>query len=135
MCRLRAARTGGIESHQHRVMKGTIRSIDEAGNLFRAEDLRKPNYLPRIRCLGNAPVLLQYLDVEEPQRAQALNDRVRTELQLGKQHRLVLADVLRTKTVGAPTEVLAEVLYSVDLGANRGLGEVATPPLLNHDLT
>jgi hypothetical protein len=27
------------------------------------------------------------------------------------------------------------VLYSVDVGANRGLGEVATPQLLNHDLT
>jgi hypothetical protein len=110
-------------------------SINEAGNLCQAKNLRQPDYLPRIRCLGNAPVLLQYLDVEQPPCAKALNDLVRAELQFGKQHRLVLANVLRTKTVGAPTEVFAEVLYSLDVGANRGLGEVAAAQLLNHELT
>ena len=115
---LGAARSGGIESHQHRTMKRTVCGIDEAADLFRAKDLRQPDYLPRIWRLGNAPVLLQYLDVEEPQRAQALNDRVRAELQLGKQHRQVLADMLRAKPVGASTKVLAEMLYTMHVGAD-----------------
>jgi len=41
----------------------------------------------------------------------------------------------RAQPVGAAMKVLAEVLHAVDVGANRGLSEVAAPQLLNHDLT
>jgi hypothetical protein len=60
---------------------------------------------------------------------------VRTELQLGEQHRLVLADVLRTKPIGTPTKVPAEMLHTMDVGTDRSLGEVAATQLLNHELT
>ena len=66
-----AARTSGIECHQHRAMKAAVCRIDQAGYFFRTEDLRQVNNLPRIRCLRNAPALLQHLDVEEAQRSQA----------------------------------------------------------------
>jgi len=118
MCRLGAARSCGAKSHQHRTMKGTVRGIDETSDPFRAEDLRQPDHLPWIRRLGNAPVPLEYLDVEEPRGSKPTNDRVRAVLQLGKQHRLVLADMLRAKSVGASTEVLAEMLYAVHVGTD-----------------
>ena len=47
---------------------------------------------------------------------------------------LILADVLRTKLVGTAMKVLAEVLDSVNIRTDRGLGEVATLQLLNHEL-
>lgn len=36
------------------------------------------------------------------------------------------------EVIGTAMEVAAEVLDSVNVGANCGLGEVATPQLLNH---
>ena len=47
---------------------------------------------------------------------------------------LILADVLRTKLVGTAMKALAEVLDSVNIRTDRGLGEVATLQLLNHEL-
>ena len=71
-----------------------------------------------VAWIGNAPVLLQHLDVEEAQCPKALDHGVRTELQLAEQHRLVLPDVLGTK-IGTAMEVLAEVFDSVDVRTNR----------------
>src|SRR4051794_6880231 len=77
MSRLGAACSGGIKGHQHGAMKHAVGRVDEPGHLLRAQNLRRPDHLPRVRRLGHAPVLLKYLDVEEPQRAKALDDRVR----------------------------------------------------------
>jgi hypothetical protein len=57
------------------------------------------------------------------------------ELQLREQDRLVLADVFGPELIGTAMEVPAEMLDSVNVGADRGLGEVATLQLLNHELT
>ena len=65
-----------VESHQHRAVKGAVGRIDKAPDLFRTEDLRQPDDLPRIWGLGNTPVLLQHLDIEEAKSSKTLNDRV-----------------------------------------------------------
>jgi len=115
-------------------VKGAVGRVDKAGDLFRTEDLGQSDDLPRIRCLGNAPVLLQYLDIEEAKSRQTLKNGVRFELQLAEQHRLVLPDMLRTKPIRTTMEVLAEVLDSMDVGTDRARGEVALQ-LFNHQLT
>jgi hypothetical protein len=43
--------------------------------------------------------------------------------------------MLRAKPVGASMKILAEMLHAVNVGADRGLSEVATLQLLNHELT
>jgi len=66
------------------------------------------------------------VNVEEAQRRQPQDDRVRAELELGEQSRLILAYVLRTKLIGPAPEILAEVLNTVQVCADGGIGEVAT---------
>ena len=92
-------------------------------------------HLLRIGRLGDAPATLQHMNVEEPKRCQPQDDRVRTELELGKQSCLILAYVLRTKLIGRAPEISAEVLHTVQVGADGGSGEVAAMQLLNHELT
>jgi hypothetical protein len=58
-----------------------------------------------------------------------------TEPELGEQSRLILAYVLRTKLIGPAPEILAEVLNTVQVCADGGIGEVATMQLLKHELT
>src|SRR6478672_3833899 len=135
MRRFRPPCTCAIEGHQHRAVKGAVGSIDQAGDLFRTEDVWQSNDPSRIWRLGHAPVLLQYLDIEEPESSQTLNDGVRVELQLAEQHRLILADMLRTELIRTSMKVSAEVLDSMDIGTDRVGREVATLQLLNHELT
>lgn len=91
MRRLRAARTGGIKSHQHGAMKRAVGRVDDSSHFLRTENLRQLDHLPRIRRLGNAPAPLEDFNVEETQSGEPTNDRVGTVLQLAEQHRLVLA--------------------------------------------
>ena len=112
------AGSGGIERHQHGALKGRSGGINETRHFIPAKNLRQVNKLPRVRRLGNAPVPLEYLDIEEPQRTQPRGYGVRTLLQLAEQHRLVLANVLRAQLIGTAMEVPAEVFDAVDVGAN-----------------
>ena len=116
-------------------MKGCIRSLNQPRNFFLTEYPGKVTHLLRIGRLGDAPVALQHVNVEEPQRRQPQDDGVRAELQLGEQHRLILANVFRAKLIGRTTKVPAEVLNTVQVGADGGSGEVAAMQLLNHELT
>ena len=43
--------------------------------------------------------------------------------------------MLGTKLVGTTMEIPAEMLYTMDIGTNGGLSEVAAPQLLDHELT
>ena len=61
-----------IERHQQDAVKGELRRVDQTGDLFLAEYLRKVKNLLRIGRLGHAPASLQDLDVKEAQRGQAL---------------------------------------------------------------
>jgi len=116
-------------------MKGCVRGIDQPRNLFLTEYPWKVTQLLRIGGLGDAPVALQHVDIEKTQRRQPQDDGVRAELQLGEQHRLILANVFRAKLIGRAAKVTAEVLNTVQVCADGGSGEVAAMQLLKHELT
>src|ERR1017187_9234393 len=104
--RFRAACAGGIKRHQEDAMKGGIRGVDQSRNFFLAEYLGKVMHLLRIGRLGDAPAALQHVNLEETKSGQPQDYSVRAELQLGEEHRLVLANVFRAKLIGRTTEVL-----------------------------
>jgi hypothetical protein len=116
-------------------MKGGIRGIYQSRDFFLAEYTWKVTHLLRIGRLGDAPPALQNVNIEEPQRRQPQNHSVRAELQLGEEHRLILANVLWAKLIGRPAEVPAEVLNTVQVRANGCIGKVASTQLLKHELT
>jgi hypothetical protein len=75
------------------------------------------------------------VNVEEAERCQPQDDRVWAELELGEQGCLILAYVLRAKLIGPAPEISAEVLNTVQVCADGGIGEVAAMQLLKHELT
>src|ERR1017187_5726882 len=95
-----AACAGGIKRHQKDAMKGGIRGVDQARNLLLAEYLWKVTHLLRIGRLGAAPAAFQHVNVEETQRGKPQDYSVRAELQLGEEHRLILANLFRAKLIG-----------------------------------
>src|ERR1700677_802499 len=103
--RFRAACSGGIHRHQQDAMKRRIGSLNESRHFFLAEHPWKVMHLLRIRRLGDAPAALQHVNIEEAQRRQPQDDGVGTVLQLGEEHRLILANVLRTELIGWATTV------------------------------
>src|SRR5260370_40304995 len=129
-----AACPGGIEGHQQDAMKLRVCRVDQTCDFFLTEYPWEVAPLLRIRRLCDAPVALQDVDIEEPQRRQPHNYSVRTVLQLGEQHRLVLANVLRTKLLRWTPEVLAEMRHAEPFSRERCLVEVAAVQLLEHEL-
>src|ERR1700687_3973783 len=67
MSHLGATGGSGIQRHQQDAVKRHLCRIDQTCDLLWADYLREGPHLPRIRCLGNAPALLQDLDIEETQ--------------------------------------------------------------------
>src|SRR5271163_455948 len=130
-----AARAGGIHGHQQDAMEGCIRGLNQSRDFFLTQNSWQVADLLRIRRLGDAPVTLQNVDVEEAQRRQAQDDGVRAELELGEQSRLILANVLWAELIGRAPKVLAEVRDTVQVRADGGGGEVAAMQLLKHELT
>src|ERR1039457_2651476 len=104
-------------------------------DLLLAEYLGKMTNLLRVGRLGDAPAALQHVNVEETQRRQTQDYGVRTVLQLGEEHRLILANVFRAKLIGRATKVPAEVCNTVQVAADGCFGEVAALQLLKHELT
>ena len=66
---LRVPNTGGIEGHEDSSMKWCASRIDELGHFFLTENGGQAVALLRIGGVGNAPWLLEGLDVEKPQGA------------------------------------------------------------------
>src|SRR5450631_4124658 len=130
-----AACAGGIHRHQQDAMKGGVRRLNQLRDFFLTEHPWKVTHLLRIGRLGDAPVALQHVDIEEPKRRQPHDYGVRTVLQLGEEHRLVLANVLWAKLIGRAPEIPAEVRNAVQVGADGCGGEVAALQLLKHELT
>ena len=116
-------------------MKGGICGIDQSRDLLLAEYLGKVTHLLRIGRLSDAPVALQHVNIEEPQRREPQGYGVRTVLQLGKEHRLILANLLWAKLIGRTTEVSAEMRNTMKVSADGCGGEVAALQLLKHELT
>src|ERR1019366_1676119 len=131
-----AACAGGIERHQKDAMKGGVRGVDQARDLLLlAEYLGKMTNLLRVGRLGDAPAALQHVNVEETQSRQTQDYGVRTVLQLGEEHRLILANVFRAKLIGRAAKGPAEVCNTVQVAADGCFGEVAALQLLKHELT
>src|SRR6267378_1568161 len=69
---LGVAHSDGVERHQQNAMVGSKSRIDELRDFFLAQDRRKVKWSFRIGSLGDAPALLESLDVEKPQRREAV---------------------------------------------------------------
>src|SRR5689334_3702337 len=123
---LSAAHARGIEGHQNGAVEGDRRSVDQAGNLFRAPDNRKVNSLFRIGHIVSVPGALQDLAVEESERADSLIDGVIRELSVAKQMSGVLADLIRSELIGRTVEITREILNDTQVGARGTFGVVAT---------
>src|SRR5271156_4996757 len=115
-------------------MKGRVRGLYQSRDFFLAEHPWKATQLLRIGRLSDAPATLQHVDIEEAQRRQPQDDGVRAVLQLGEQHRLILANVFRAKLIRRPPEVPAEVGNAVKVRADSGIGEGAAAELLKRGL-
>src|ERR1700675_4044699 len=90
-------------------MVGSERSIDESRDFFLAQDRRKVKWSFRIGSLGNAPVLFESLDVEKPQRREAVIHGTRRQLLLLKQLSLVLPNVPQAQTVRRTVESSSKI--------------------------
>jgi hypothetical protein len=66
-------------------MKGCIPGFNQSRNFFPAKHPGKVAQLLRIGRHGDAPATLQHVNMEEAQRRQPQDDRVRAELELGEQ--------------------------------------------------
>jgi hypothetical protein len=75
------------------------------------------------------------VNIEEPQSRQSQGDGVRAEPELGEQDCLIFANIPWAELIGPAMKVSAEVLNTVQVSADGGIGEVATPQLLKHELT
>ncbi len=89
-------------------MKRSARRIDELRHFFLAENGGQAMSLFRIGSVGNAPRLLQPLDVEKPQGTQMGRHGTGRQLPLCEEMSLVLPNVLRTQTIGRALEISSE---------------------------
>src|ERR1700686_5602775 len=107
-------------------MVGSERSIDELRDFFLAQDRRKVQCSFRIRSLGDAPGLFESLDVEKPQRREAVIHGTRRQLLLLKQLRLVFTNVSQAQTVGRTVESSSKIFDCADVIACGMLRVVTT---------
>src|ERR1700682_6630843 len=85
-------------------MVGSERRIDELRDFFLAQDRRKVQCSFRIRSLGDAPGLFGGLDLEKPQRREAVIHGTRRQFVLLKQLSLVFTNVSQAQTVRRTVE-------------------------------
>src|SRR5260370_15334516 len=76
-CQLCVACSGGVKRHEQNAMVGSERRMDELCDFFLSEDRRKVKWSFRIGSLGDAPGLLERLDVEKPQGRQVMRNGAR----------------------------------------------------------
>jgi len=91
---LRVADAGGVESHEHGAIKGSRSGVDELGYFLLTENGGQTVAFLGVGSVGNAPGLLQRLDVEKPQGAQMVGHRTGRQLLHREELGLVLSDVL-----------------------------------------
>ena len=72
---LRVPNAGGVESHEHGAIKGSGSGVDELRYLFLTENGGQAVAFLGIGSVGNAPRLLQRLDLEKLQSAQMVGHR------------------------------------------------------------
>ena len=86
-----------------------------------------------IGSVGNAPRLLQYLDVEKPQGAQMVGHCSGRQLLHREELGLVLPNVLPTQAVGRTVEVLCESFDEADVALCGSLRVMTTLEFFQHD--
>ena len=102
--------------------------VDELRNFFQAEDRWQTKYPFRIRRLGNAPRLLQRLDVEESQGRQMPDNRIRRQFSLVEQLRLIFANVPRTQAVWRAVKPPSKIFKRPDVAAYGSLCVITSLP-------
>src|SRR5260221_7331231 len=85
-------------------MVGGEGSLDDLRDFLLAQDRRKVQCSFRIGRLGDAPGLFESLDVEKPQRREAVIHGTRRQLLLLKQLSLVFTNVSQAQTVRRSVE-------------------------------
>src|SRR5258708_10723358 len=96
-------------------MVGSERSIDELRDFFLTQDRRKVQCSFRIGSLGDAPGLFESLDVEKPQRREAVIHGTRRQLLLLKQLSLVFTNVSHAQTVRRTVESSSKIFDCADV--------------------
>src|ERR1035438_8501814 len=129
---LGTAHAGSVKNHQQRALKQTAAGVDQACDLFLAEDVGQ---LPP--CLGIGQELAELMAVkraheEEPQCGHVVFDASRTELELPEQVGLVAAQIIRTELVRRLAEVLCEPFDETQITPRRAGRVVATLELFEH---
>ncbi len=89
-------------------MKRSARRIDELRHFFLTENRGQAVAFLRIGSIGNAPWLLECLDVEESQGTEMVRNRPGRQLPFCEEVSLVLPNVLRAQAIGRTLEMLSE---------------------------
>src|SRR5216683_1533145 len=134
VCQLGVAHSGSVERHQQNAMVGSERSIDESRDFFLAQDRRKVKWSFRIGSLGDAPGLFESLDVEKPQRREAVIHSTRRQLLLLKQLRLVFTNVSQAQTVRRTVESSREIFNCAEVIPYGIFRVITTLEFLQHHL-
>ncbi len=130
---LRVANASRVERHEHGAIEGSRSSIDELRYFFLTENGGQTVAFLGIGSVGNAPRLLQRLDVEEPQGAQMVCHRTGRQLLNGEELGLVLPNVLPAQAVRRTVEVLCESFDEADVVLCGSLRVMTTLEFFQHD--
>jgi hypothetical protein len=96
-------------------MKRSASRIDELCHFFLTENGGQAMAFFRIGSIGNAPRLLQCLDVEKAQGTQMVGHRTGRQLLHGEELGLVFPNMLPAQTIGRAVEVLCESFDQADI--------------------
>jgi len=112
---LGVADSGGVESHEHGAIEGSRSGVDKLRYFFLTENRGQAVAFLRIRSVGNAPRLLERLDVEKPQGTQMVGHRAGRQLLHGEELGLVFPNMSRAEAIGRAVEVLRESFHQADI--------------------
>ena len=124
--------TGGIQRHQDRAVKRDQRRFDQARHFFLTEDYGQVKPFLRIGSFFHAPRLLECLDEEETQGANALIHRVVGQLAITEQMGDVGANLFWAELVGWALKIAGKILDGADVGPGGTLGVITTLEFLEH---
>jgi Protein kinase domain len=130
---LRVPNASRVESHEHGAIKGSRSGVDELPYLLLTENGGQTVAFLGIGSVGNAPRLLQCLDVEKAQGAQMVGHRTGRQLVHGEELGLVLPNVLPAQAVRRSVEVLCESFDEADIALCGSLRVMTTLEFFQHD--
>jgi hypothetical protein len=122
-----------VESHEHGSIKSSGSGVDELRDLFLTEDGGQRVTFLGIGGVGNAPRLLQRLDIEKPQGAQMVGHGTGPLLLHREELGLILPNVLSAQAVWRRVEVLCESFHEADVALCGSLPVMTTLEFFQHD--